>query len=482
MTIIYGTDENDLLQGSDDKDTIYGNGGDDSIVGGLGWDIIWGWLGNDTISGGDGNDLIGGDDGNDLIRGDNDDDSIFGWEGNDTLYGGAGHDLLMGEQGTDFLYGDAGNDTIFAWIGNDWLYGGEGNDFLGGDQGDDRLFGYKGNDSLFGWTGNDDIQGEDGDDLLSGEDGNDTLSGGLGADSLHGGVGNDLIYVDFRDSNHYWGGAGNDTYSIQSHPAEYYENLVHDFVKGEDKIDVRALGITGIGSGPKELTIEGSNIYSLSKLLLTATNGVTFDASDFIFVPAVPVVDGIILVSNDSELKGTNKDDILTAKRVMFNNGTLAPVDQRIHGYDGDDTITGGAGSDTLSGGSGNDTFVFSPIAERHDHLFTPDMGRSVSADGSTMPNYRDVITDFTIGEDTLSFGNLWDLGAPSIFNNREVAPLLSQAFTVEKAQAMIDAAQDTTYEGKNAVVLDIYGPDRSTITLVGLSASDLTLDMFGFE
>jgi hypothetical protein len=160
----------------------------------------------------------------------------------------------------------------------------------------------------------------------------------------------------------------------------------------------------------------------------------------------------------------------------------VAPVDQQLFGFDGNDRITGGAGSDIMSGGNGNDIFVFSPVVERVDQFFTPGMGRVTAADGSNMPNYQDVITDFKVGEDLLSFGNLWDLGTPYSSNNTMVAPITSQAFTIEKARAMIDAAQNTTYQGQNAVVLDIYGPDRSTITLVGLTTSDLTTDMFRIE
>lgn len=488
MAVIQGTNEsNDTLFGTNEDDTIYGllgddalfgNEGNDRLIADEGNDIIWGWTGNDTASGGGGNDIIGGDWGNDILNGDAGNDSIFGWEGNDTLLGGLGNDLLMGEQGADLIVAGDGNDIVFGWVENDTINGGNGDDFIGGDQGNDIITGDSGNDVLFGWTGDDHISGGDGNDLLSGEDGNDTLSGGPGQDSLYGGAGDDLISLGSSGSNEHWGEAGNDVYAIFI-PAQDVTNLVHDFVQGEDKIDARAIGATGLGIGTNQITTDGANVYVSSKLVLSATNGVTFAASDFIFAPQPP--DGITLVSNDSVLEGTSRDDILTAKFETYSNDLLAPVNQRLFGYEGNDTITGGAGSDIISGGSGRDVFVFSPVGERSDVAFNPFLVRFTAADGSEMPNYADVITDFTIGEDVLSIGTLWDLGAPSISNNREVARITSQPFTRDSAQSMLDNATNTTYEGQEAVVLDIYGPDRSTITLVGLTTDDLTLDMFRF-
>lgn len=58
------------------------------------------------------------------------------------------------------------------------------------------------------------------------------LTGGLGADKLTGGTGNDRFV--FTSSA--------DTYAGSS-------DLITDFVWGEDKLDVAALGITGFGNG-----------------------------------------------------------------------------------------------------------------------------------------------------------------------------------------------------------------------------------------
>ncbi|MEH2065628.1 MAG: M10 family metallopeptidase C-terminal domain-containing protein, partial [Nostoc sp.] len=69
------------------------------------------------------------------------------------------------------------------------------------------------NDNLVGTSGNDTIQGLNGNDTLSGLGGNDQLSGG----------------------------AGNDVFKL----AYYQEkDVVIDFVRGQDKIDVRSLNIS----------------------------------------------------------------------------------------------------------------------------------------------------------------------------------------------------------------------------------------------
>ena len=63
-----------------------------------------------------------------------------------------------------------------------------------------------------------------------------------------------------------------------------------------------------------------------------------------------------------------------------------------INGGAGNDTIIGGLGYDTLTGGAGKDTFVFRSAAEIGDR-----------------PGARDVITDFTQGEDKIDLAALRD-------------------------------------------------------------------------
>jgi serralysin len=68
-----------------------------------------------------------------------------------------------------------------------------------------------------------------------------------------------------------------------------------------------------------------------------------------------------------------------------------------LEGGVGNDLLVGGAGIDTLTGGAGKDVFLFSeaPFAEG-----TP----VTAANGISVLNKPDILTDFTVGEDTLSF------------------------------------------------------------------------------
>ncbi|MEH2074424.1 MAG: M10 family metallopeptidase C-terminal domain-containing protein, partial [Nostoc sp.] len=83
------------------------------------------------------------------------------------------------------------------------------------------------NDTLVGTLGNDTIEGLNGNDSLSGLSGNDQLSGGAGSDILYGGAGNDEFVFEYFDN------------SIGARE----QDIVTDFQKGQDKIDVRTLGI-----------------------------------------------------------------------------------------------------------------------------------------------------------------------------------------------------------------------------------------------
>ncbi len=92
------------------------------------------------------------------------------------------------------------------------------------------------------------LYGTEGDDTLLGLGGDDTLRGDTGADILNGGAGRDTLY----------GGANADTfvYSTLTDSYRNYEaggltatDTIADFTSGQDKIDVSALGVLGLGNG-----------------------------------------------------------------------------------------------------------------------------------------------------------------------------------------------------------------------------------------
>ncbi|MEH2167266.1 MAG: calcium-binding protein, partial [Nostoc sp.] len=190
-------------------------------------------------------------------------------------------------------------------------------------------------DQLFGGLGNDTLRGFSGDDVLFGEQGDDRLESGLGDDTLSGGAGNDVFNLAYSQEN----------------------DLVIDFVRGQDKIDVRSLNIGDWNTLQKLITNDGQDNalittffggYS-SQLKLNGINPSQLQATDFILntVNLAQTIDGNTYyadqlfggLGNDT-LRGFSGDDVL-------------------FGEQGDDRLEGGLGDDTLSGGVGNDTYSF---------------------------------------------------------------------------------------------------------------------------
>ncbi|NMY13533.1 hypothetical protein PVE_P0089 (plasmid) [Pseudomonas veronii 1YdBTEX2] len=99
------------------------------------------------------------------------------------------------------------------------------------------LIGTSGPDVLRGDDTSEIIRGEGGADRIYGNGGDDIISGGLGRDILDGGAGAD-VYVYNNVTESYQGGG-------QDHA-----DLIRNFVgAGNDRIDVSALGFTGLGDG-----------------------------------------------------------------------------------------------------------------------------------------------------------------------------------------------------------------------------------------
>ncbi len=147
-------------------------------------------------------------------------DYLNGTWRNDTIFGLAGDDTINGGAGADKIYGGIGNDILDGAAGNDSLYGGSGNDVLSGDI---QLSG----DLATGNTVSDDyLDGGSGADRLYGGGGKDVLIGGTGADILSGGADADVFKY---------------TSTNQSGLAAGQRDLITDFQKGVDKIDLSAI-------------------------------------------------------------------------------------------------------------------------------------------------------------------------------------------------------------------------------------------------
>lgn len=245
--ILYGQVGGSHLHGGLGRDTVYGSTGADTVLGAEDGDSLWGWGGNDVIHGGDGNDLLAGGGG---------DDRLYGGPGNDALHGGTGNDLLAGHTGANLLRGGAGHDVLYGAELNDTLAGDWDNDLLNGFAGDDAFDGGAGLDRILAGAGNDRALGGEGDDALWGEAGNDRLDGGAGADLLVGGLGADTLI----------GGAGADVFLFRWRAESgtgIAADVIADFVRGSDSLDLSALALTWIGgagfSGQAgQLRVQGS--------------------------------------------------------------------------------------------------------------------------------------------------------------------------------------------------------------------------------
>ncbi|WP_166039737.1 M10 family metallopeptidase C-terminal domain-containing protein [Sphingosinicella sp. YJ22] len=179
--------------------------------------------------------------------------------------GGHGHDSLLGNSVDNVLRGNAGNDIIGAGAGNDLLDGGTGNDTMLGGIGDDTFIVGEAGDivtelagegtdlvkssidyvlvdhvenlvltgSAVSGTGNgldNVITGNDLGNLLRGEAGNDVLIGGDGVDHMIGGAGADVFVAEINDTK------------VAGKDGLISLDLILDFEKGVDKIDVSDLG------------------------------------------------------------------------------------------------------------------------------------------------------------------------------------------------------------------------------------------------
>ncbi|WP_225774665.1 putative Ig domain-containing protein [Pseudomonas sp. Marseille-Q5115] len=154
--------------------------------------------------------------------------------------------------------------------------------------------GTAGDDTLVGTTGNDTIKGLAGNDNISGGAGNDTLDGGAGVDTLTGGAGADTFVIASRL----------DSYRNYNTGGVTRVDTITDFATGQDRIDLSALGITGLGDGRNgtvylSLNAAGDKTYVKSlevdasgnrfELALSGNLLNTLKATDFVFAGVTPV-------------------------------------------------------------------------------------------------------------------------------------------------------------------------------------------------
>ncbi|WP_349617121.1 M10 family metallopeptidase C-terminal domain-containing protein, partial [Azotobacter salinestris] len=180
-------------------------------------------------------------------------------------------------------------------------------------------------------------------------------------------------------------------------------DLILDFDPSEDRIDLSALGFSGLGDGHNGTlqlwtNDEGSRTYL--KSFDTDADGRRFEIAlkgNFASLGETQ------LIFERQALKGSSGSDQLSGSAM---DEVLLGGEGRdlLDGGDGDDLLDGGAGRDSLTGGSGADVFRFS---ERLDSFRNYETGVS----------QVDYITDFTAGEDLLDLSALGYSGLGNGYN-----------------------------------------------------------------
>ncbi|GLK90812.1 calcium-binding protein [Pseudomonas turukhanskensis] len=325
------------------------------------------------------------------------DNTLTGNDGANILDGGGGEDVLVGGKGNDtYIVGDLGEVVTEALN--------EGIDTVKSSVAF-TLGANLENLTLTG-TAQDNLSG-------TGNALKNTLTGDAGANHLDGGGDVDKLF----------GGAGNDTYTVDLIAKGVGRNAtvaLEDSItekKGEGDHDTLILRIS------QETQVKLAEASKLTTLTL-ATHLENLDASGT----------GTLKLN----LSGNAANNIITGNDGgnALNGGVGNDL---VIGGSGDDLIIGGLGADTLTGGAGADTFSFTSIK---------DLGLDAT---------QDIITDFTSGQDLLSFKGLkgWTFNASA-----------TQASGAKQLWTVFDGNDTTVYGNSGGSLAADF-----TIKLVGVTA-----------
>jgi len=382
------------------------------------------------IYGNKGNNFLDGTPGDDFIDGISGDDSLRGFAGDDTLNGGLGVDVLDGGLGSDTLLGGSGNDLLISYAEDDV---GTTSDMLLGGGGDDELVSFANastpaNDQIDGGDSSADFAqlnwretttavsfsiadpaikqffagsslvnverifywGGSGDTIITGGALGDTLYGGSGDDVLNGGGGNDDLADGGGGDDRLYGGEGADSLAAGQGYNELYGGDGDDFLFASREVVQDLGGLIDGGDGYDQLILSGSAFsgdhFFFDYDQFAATAQISGIDSFYLDLIAPPPSDGSVSLT----ILGGSLDDYLLGDEV---NDVL-------NGRAGDDTLIGRTGKDILTGGEGADRFVFN--VEYRYYGVTEGLPDSRAGGG-----VRDVITDFTPGEDRIDLSQL---------------------------------------------------------------------------
>ena len=248
-------------------------------------------------------------------------------------------------------------------------------------------------------------------DHLAGGADNDILTGAGGRDTMTGNGGSDVFrFTDKLDS---YRNASTGVSSI---------DLITDFTPGTDRIDVSALGYTGLGAGndgstlTASLSSDGTKTYikdlvadeagNRFQIALQGNHLTELSAADFIFagaaIQSTPLTDtqSEERPMDDKKLNGAGQSPADVPVAAAESSSPSVPMTQgslfndHLVGTADNDTLTGAGGRDTMTGNGGSDVFRF------NDKL---DSYRNASTGVSSI----DTITDFTPGTDRIDVSAL---------------------------------------------------------------------------
>ncbi|GAB3481480.1 M10 family metallopeptidase C-terminal domain-containing protein [Azotobacter salinestris] len=398
--LVEGGDGNDELIGrrhADIDELLLGKGGDDSLNGGGNAAFLGG---DDILDGGAGRDSLTGGDGADLFRFSNRADSYrTASEG----FADRVHDFAPDEDRIDLStlgftgLGDDRDGTLAVQVSGERTYlksfeaDAEGRRFevildgdFGGQLDDGQLIfapqllaGSAAGEHLSGTRLAEILGGAGGDDRLHGAGGDDLLDGGAGRDLLIGGSGADVFRIASREDSYRTAG-------------ESFADRIRDFDPDEDRIDLSALGFTGLGDGRDgtlAVQVGGERTYLKSfeadaegrrfELALDGDLAGRLDSGNLLF--AAMALAGS---AADDQLIGSAAPEILRG----------ADGDDYLHGGAGDDLLDSGAGRDVLIGGSGADLFRFASLEDSYR---------------TAGESFADRIRDFETGTDRIDLSAL---------------------------------------------------------------------------
>jgi len=327
-----GGSGNDSIIGNHVDNHLRGNAGNDLIAAGLGNDILDGGIGNDEMLGGEGDDLyiVGeagdivtelADEGIDTVRasldytlGSNVENlELAGAAKNGTgnrldnsVTGNGAGNILRGGAGKDTLSGMAGDDTLDGGTGADLMIGGTGNDFYIVDDAGDvvKELASEGTDTVSSSISYALTHGVE-NLILTGQAKNGTgnelnniLVGNASANELDGGAGNDrLIGGDGVDRM--TGGAGNDVFVAEINATKsagrtgpISVDLVLDFARGQDKIDLSGIDANANRSGHQAFNWMGYNIGTQGAGELSMQTFGNMNAAEFALGMDLDGIDG----------------------------------------------------------------------------------------------------------------------------------------------------------------------------------------------